>query len=112
MPKVDISKLVTTDEKAVQALAAERAGMRAYRLAFEDVCAATPYGDGTLLDATDALLAGLPARQARRYGNITIFERLRPEVPAFLQNPDAINLTDAQIDDLFRLAMRIEAEQA
>lgn len=85
-----------------------RSQMRAYRLAFEDACSQTAYGDGTLLEAIDLLLAGLPATQRRRYENITIFERLKPEVAAFLQNPNAINLTDSEVDDLFLKAMEIE----
>ena len=89
-------------------LAKEREGMAAYRLAFEDACSQTPVGNASLLEAIDDLLAALPSLQARRYNNITIFERLKPEVTAFLQNPEAINLTDEQVDDLFRLAMQIE----
>lgn len=91
------------------ALAEERTRMAAYRLAFEDACARSAYGPGTLLEAVDATLQAVSASERRRYRNITIFERLRPEIGAFLQNPAGINLTDAQIDDLFRLAMQIEA---
>ena len=84
-----------------------RAGMRAYRLAFEDAAAATPYGEGTLLDAVDALVLSLGPAAARRYQNITIFERLRPEVAQFLIA--GLGLTDEQVDDLFAAAMALEA---
>ncbi|MEN9924727.1 MAG: hypothetical protein RL268_853 [Pseudomonadota bacterium] len=78
--------------------------MKAYRLAFEDACEETAFGEGTLLDAIDALLAAADPMTRRRYANITIFERLRPEVAGFLQNPAGINLTDSEVDALFRLA--------
>lgn len=101
---------VLPDEEAdAAALADERTRMAAYRLAFEDACAQSAYGAGTLLEAVDAALQAVSASERRRYQNITIFERLRPEIGAFLQSPAGINLTDAQIDDLFRLAMQIEA---
>lgn len=97
---------------AEAALAAERAAMRAYRLAFEDACAATSYGAGNLLDAIDAAKLAAGPAQARRYDNITIFERTKPEVAAFLQQPGGIELPDEAVDELFRLAMQIEAGAA
>lgn len=95
---------------AEQLLQVERAvEMKAYRLAFEDACAETAFGPGSLLDAIDALLAAADPMTRRRYANITIFERLRPEVAAFLQNPAGINLSDAAVDAVFRLAKTKEA---
>ena len=84
-----------------------RSEMRAYRLAFEDAAAGTPYGEGTLLDAIDGLVLSLGPAAARRYQNITIFERLRPEVTQFLIA--GLGLTDEQVDDLFVSAMALEA---
>lgn len=89
-------------------LAAERARMQVYRLAFEDAASVLPLGGGYLLGAIDGVLAALPEGDRRRYLNITIFERWRPEVTAFLQNPAGIDLPDAAIDTLFRLAMGLE----
>lgn len=83
-----------------------RAEMRAYRLAFEDACAQTAYGQGTLLGAIDTLLASLGSAQARRYNNITIFERTKSEVNDFLIV--ALGMTEEQVDNLFLLAMQIE----
>lgn len=89
-------------------LAIERAGMSAYRLAFEDAASRTAYAGGTLLEAIDNLLASVPKKQSRRYNNITIFERTRPEITTFLI--DALNMKDAEVDHLFRLAMQIERD--
>jgi hypothetical protein len=89
-------------------LAAERRTMQVYRLAFEDAASVLPLGGGYLLGAIDGVLAALPEADRRRYLNITIFERWRPEVAAFLQNPGAIHLPDGAIDTLFRLAMGLE----
>lgn len=86
----------------------ERARMSAYRLSWEDAAAELSLGDGSLLDAIDDVLASVPASQVRRYNNITIFERVKPEIAAYLQNPDAINLPPVAIDVLFRLAMDLE----
>lgn len=108
----NIAPYVPPPEPDPPTLAELRPTMRAYRLAFEDACSQTAYGEGTLLEAIDALLALLGSAQTRRYNNITIFERLKPEVTAFLQNPQAINLTDTEVDNLFILAMEIEAGDA
>jgi hypothetical protein len=89
-------------------LASERLTMQAYRLAFEDAASVLPLGGTFLLVTIDALLSALPLADRRRYQNITIFERWRPEVAGFLQNPAGINLPDAAIDTLFRLAMDLE----
>lgn len=86
-----------------------RAGMRASRRAFMLACADTPHGGGTLYEAVQAALAGLPATHRARIAleTITEFRRTRSDMGAFAAR---FGLSAEDMDALFRRAMQIEAE--
>lgn len=107
----------TVRDKTADETAADRQGMRVFKRAFNYAMSqraptATLLGSfpnaATLLEAVDALEQTLdpyhPLRLARR--DIIEYIRIHPDVSGFQQ---VTGLTDAEIDDLFRVAMAYEA---
>lgn len=94
------------------ALIVERRAMKAYRRAFMLALAQIPAeGNAHMLAALDAHpdMADPYSALAMAVRDVTIFERTHPDMDGFAL---ALGLTPEAVDDIFRLAMQIEAVAA
>ena len=101
MITIDSSQIVTAADKAAQALQTERAGMVCSR--FQAKAALLSAG---LLDAVEAAMDQADPVAQLAWREAVEFRRNSPTIAALLV---ALDLTDEQLDDLFRAAMQIEA---
>lgn len=108
------------EQSAESLLAAERARMKAYRLAIREELASRPVsespnlsvafpGAASLLAAVDQYAATLDTYHALRmkWENITIFERWQDDVTALFAS--VLGVHETWVDQLFRNAMAREA---
>jgi hypothetical protein len=105
---------------AARALYAERQAMQPFRRAFMAAMAQTP-APGALSQAFPHMLAAYDAQIAAArakdpydplviwHDNVVQMVRLHPDMGAFAQQ---FGVSDAALDDLFRLALQIEAGAA
>ena len=84
---------------------AARAAMIVERLYFHDACRATAYAGNDVYTSLVASLSSLTDLEETRYGEITTFRRLMPEMITYFQNVAGVNLTDNQLDTLFNDAI-------
>ena len=117
--------MIRPDPKAAEVLAAralhaERQAMRPFRRAFREAMSRTP-APGDLSKTFPHMLAAFDAavaeeRRADPYAplvkwhdDVTQMVRLHPDMGAFAER---FGVSDEALDDLFRLALRIEAGEA
>lgn len=86
-------------------LSAQRAAMIVERLYFHDACRATAYAGNDVMTSLLSSLTSLTDLEEIRYGEITVFRRLMPEMITYFQNVSGVNLTDNQLDTLFNDAI-------
>ena len=112
---LDATRIIRAADRAAAALAERRAGMRAYRRAFNQALAVMPGlgGVGTLADDLAAIEDGLPAahplRRARR--DVIQYQRDHADMAALsavLLPASSPAERDAIIDRVFAVAMAIE----
>lgn len=98
----------TPEILATEALAAERAGMRAFRRALRRALTLFP-SDNHIhrLAEIDAAVATLPEYDAAKlaWGDVTEFQRMNPDVLAMAV---PFGFDETSLDALFRVAMALE----
>lgn len=85
--------------------AAARAAMIVERLYFHDACRATAYSGNDVHTSLVSSLSSMTDLEQERYGEITVFRRLMPEIDTYFKNVSGVNLTDNQLDTLFNDAI-------
>jgi len=102
----------TAADIAAEELEAERAGMHAYRRAFNaHLATISPIGSltatypdaTTMLELVEAHCATVPALAQAR-ADITIYQRTHPDVESLRA---AFGLSETEVDDMFRAAMAL-----
>lgn len=91
----------------VVSIEVQRAAMIAPKLYFHDACRATAIASSTVYDDVIASLSSMTDLEQTRYGEITVFKRLMPEITTYFKNVDGVNLSDNQLDTLFNDAMTL-----